>query len=176
MIEFADYQCPHCKKAAARVEELLKSPPKGPMRFAFRNFPLDAHQQARPAAMAAEAASKQGKFWEMHDLIFKHQDELEKSGFTNHRFEDWAGELKLDMDRFKKDSQSQEVADRVINDHVAGEVTGLSITPSFYIITPTRITLLSGIDALEAAWKDPNDKAWKTENDSSAGNDRKAPK
>jgi protein-disulfide isomerase/uncharacterized membrane protein len=162
LIEFADYECPHCKKAAKRVEELLKTPPKGGIRFAFRNFPLDQiHQQARPAAMAAEAASEQGKFWEMHDIIFAHQDELGKPGFLPENFDEWAEQVGLNVDKFKRDSESTKIAERVANDHVAGDLTGLKITPSFYLITPTQITLLSGLDELEKVWKDPGDARWK---------------
>jgi protein-disulfide isomerase/uncharacterized membrane protein len=162
LIEFADYQCSHCKKAAARVEELLKTPPKGGIRFAFRNFPLDEiHRLARPAAIAAEAASEQGKLWEMHDMIFAHQDDLTKPGFLPEKFDEWAEQLGLNVDKFRRDSESKNIANRVANDHVAGELTGLQITPTFYLVTPTKVTLLAGIDELENVWSNPNDARWK---------------
>jgi protein-disulfide isomerase/uncharacterized membrane protein len=162
LIEFADYQCPHCKVAAAKVEPLLKSPPPGGVRFAFRNFPLDdVHPWARPAAMAAEAAGEQGKFWEMHDKIFEHQSEMGKPGFSREQFDAWAEELGLDLKRFDKDFDSPKIVGRLVNDHVAGAMTGLQLTPTFYLVTPTQITVYSGIEALEKIWKDPKSPDWK---------------
>ena len=75
LVEFGDYECGHCKKAVGIVADLLKSPPAGGVRFTFRNFPLVRHPWAYSAAAAAEAAGEQGKFWEMHDLIYQHQED-----------------------------------------------------------------------------------------------------
>ena len=69
ILEFADYQCPHCQKTSAFLSEVMKSHPDR-YRLAFRNFPLPNHSWANQAAIAAEAAGLQGKFWEMHDYIF----------------------------------------------------------------------------------------------------------
>jgi len=161
LIEFADYQCPHCKKAADRMEQFIKNSPRKPIRFAFRNFPLDQHTWARPAALAAEAAGEQGKFWEMHDMIFKNQDAMEKPSFTKEELDGYAEKLGLDMKKYDADYNSAKVSDRIVNDLVAGKVTGLVYTPSFYLITPNQISLHTTIEGLEKVWKDPNSPYWK---------------
>ncbi len=161
LVEFADYQCPHCKKAAPKVEKLLQSPPNGPVRFAFRNFPLETHNWARAAAAAAEAAGEQGKFWEMHDLIFAHQEEMSKPGFDRERFDKWADELGLDVKRFNQDSDSRKITDRIVNDRVAGGLTGLTQTPTFYLVTPTQATRFTGEDEVEKVWRAPKSAYWK---------------
>lgn len=161
LVEFADYQCPHCKKAAGVVDELMKKQPPGGVRLGFRNFPLSQHDWARPAALAAEAAGEQGKFWQMHDLIFEHQDELEKPTFTRETLDQWAEQLGLDLKKFSRDFDSKKLSDRIINDAVAGQITELKTTPTFYLITPTQITQMPGIERLQQAWRDHKDPVWK---------------
>jgi protein-disulfide isomerase/uncharacterized membrane protein len=161
LVEFADYQCPHCKKASERMDEMIKNSPYKPIRFAFRNFPLEQHAWAHQAALAAEAAGEQGKFWQMHDLIFKNQDAMEKPEFSREDLDRYAEELGLDMKKFNADLSSTKVSDRIVNDIVAAKVTNLVYTPSFYLITPTQITLLTTIEGLEEVWKDPKSPYWK---------------
>ncbi len=161
LIEFGDYQCSHCKKSVERVDKLLKSPPAGGVRFAFRNFPFPKHPWALPSALAAEAAGEQGKFWQMHDLIFQNQEEMEKEDFRRDRFDQWAKSLGLDVKRFDKDSDSSKMLDRIKKDQNAADSTGLQITPSFYLVTPTQVTLLAGTDDLEKMWGDPKSPFWK---------------
>src|SRR4051812_13331669 len=98
LVEFGDYQCPHCGHAYPLLKKLLEELPQE-VSLVFRNFPLaEAHPLATIAALAAEAAGKQGKFWEMHDLIFEHQQQL-----STHLFLDLAASLGLDQDQFAKD-------------------------------------------------------------------------
>ena len=159
LVEFADYQCPHCQLASVRLAQMIKNPPK-PLRLAFRNFPLDNHQWAKQAAAAAEAAAAQGKFWEMHDLIFAHQKDMESNSFKAGRFSDFARDLGLDVPRFEKDMETDKITKRIAQDHVAADVTGLTSTPTFYLVTPTQITVIPKLADLEAIWKNPKDKAW----------------
>lgn len=128
MIEYGDYQCPHCGAAYPVVKKLLDEV-GDQVCFIFRNFPLSAaHPQAIPAALAAEAAGKQDKYWEMHDKIFENQDALEDNDLLS-----YAEELGLDMDQFQKDWESKELASKVEKDFMGGVRSGVSGTPTFFI-------------------------------------------
>jgi protein-disulfide isomerase len=99
------------------------------MRFVFRNFPLTAsHPHAEGAAEAAEAAGAQGKFWEMHDTLYENQDTLDRAHL--HKF---AGEIGLDMERFKQDLDSRKHEERVHKDFMGGVRSGVNGTPTFFI-------------------------------------------
>ena len=97
IVEFSDFQCPYCGAAHPELARLLREF-DGQVKLVFKYFPLSAHERAMPAARAAEAAARQGKFWEMHDLLFEHQHELEDADC-----ERYASALGLDMERFKAD-------------------------------------------------------------------------
>src|SRR5215216_7507543 len=99
--EFADFQCPPCGQFAGFAEELLREYDSR-LRVVFRNFPLPAHEHAREAAMAAESAGFQGKFWEMHDTLYREQLAWSKAPNARELFESYAGTLGLNMDQFKK--------------------------------------------------------------------------
>src|SRR6202051_1837939 len=100
--EFADFQCPPCGSFATFGEALLKEyDPR--LRIVFRNFPLSAHEHAREAALAAEAAGLQGRFWEMHDVLYREQGSWSKAPNVRELFESYAGTIGLDLDKFKKD-------------------------------------------------------------------------
>jgi len=161
MIEFADYECSHCRLAAGRIDKMLDRQPPGGVKFAFRNFPLDRHHWARQAALAAEAAGEQGKFWEMHDLIFKDQDKMTNPGFSRESIDLWAAELGLDMKRFSKDFDSHKIGDRVSDDRAAGMAIKLVWTPTILLVTPTQITMFSGLDDFARVWTDPSSPEWK---------------
>jgi len=111
LVEFADYQCSHCKIAGERLEVLLKTLNK-PIRLMFRNYPLPNHNHAKEAAYAAEAAGEQGKFWEMHDYIFSHQKELDKLDFDPARFDEYADELGLNVEQFRRDRTDSRIIQR----------------------------------------------------------------
>jgi len=128
IIEYGDYQCPYCGAAYPILKELMKEF-GSQIKFVFRNFPLsEMHEYARAAALAAEAANLQGKFWEMHDAIYENQEDLNEAFLL-----ELAEKLKLDLPKFKKDIESTELADRVDADFESGVVSGVNGTPSFYV-------------------------------------------
>lgn len=128
LIEYGDFQCPYC----ARAHEVLQTLDGqfGSIRLVYRHLPLtDFHPLAAPAAMAAEAAKLQGKFWEMHDLLFEDQTEIQDED----DLVDLADTLGLDTERFRTDMQGHAARQRVQADMARAEKDGLSRTPSFFI-------------------------------------------
>ena len=130
--EFADFQCPPCGQFAPFAEELLREYDSR-LRVVFRNFPLPAHEHARDAAMAAEAAGLQGKFWEMHDTLYREQSTWSKAPNARQLFESYAGTLGLNLDQFKKDRDSDKARERVDSDHALGDSLGIKVTPTLFI-------------------------------------------
>jgi protein-disulfide isomerase len=130
--EFADFQCPPCGQFAPFAEELLREYDSR-LRIVFRNFPLPAHEHAHEAAIAAEAAGFQGKFWEMHDTLYREQSAWSKAPNARELFESYAGILGLDMDQFKKDMDSDKARERVDSDHGLGNSLGVKVTPTLFI-------------------------------------------
>lgn len=129
MVEFADFECPHCGAAAPILHQTIEDPEFKPKtRFVFKNYPLPAHEHADPAARAAVAAGDQGKFWEMHDQLFTHQETL-----TNQDIEGFASKLGLNMDKFKTDWTSNDTKDKVAKDKQLGAQLGITGTPSVFI-------------------------------------------
>ncbi|PZF74934.1 DsbA family protein [Taibaiella soli] len=128
LVEYGDYECPHCGRAYPILQK-LQHKMGDDLRFIFRNFPLaEMHPHAIMAATAAEAAALQGKFWEMHDIIFEHQQEL-----SGHALIDFAEQLKLDVNKFANDIRSQALADKVEEDFESGMRSGVNGTPTFFI-------------------------------------------
>jgi protein-disulfide isomerase len=130
--EFGDFQCPPCGQFASFAEELLKEYDSR-LRVVFRNFPLPAHEHAREAALAAEAAGFQGKFWEMHDTLYHEQSAWSKAPNARELFESYAGTLGLNMDQFKKDMDSDKASERVDSDRALGDSLGIKVTPTMFI-------------------------------------------
>jgi protein-disulfide isomerase len=128
LVEFGDYQCPHCGHAYPLLKRLLAE--KGnEFRFVFRNFPLqESHPAAFMAALAAEAAGKQDQFWPMHDLIFENQSNLH-----GHAFVDFAEKLQLNLQQFGADWKSRDIVNKVEADFESGIRSGVNGTPAFYI-------------------------------------------
>ena len=127
--EFADFECPHCGAAMPVIHMTLDLPEfKGKTRFVFKEFPLAGHEHADPAARAAVAAAKQGKFWEMHDQLFTHQEQLQDADILG-----YAKKLGLDMEKFKADWQSQGIKDVIARDKDLGAKLGVQGTPSIFI-------------------------------------------
>ena len=126
VIEFADYECPHCRAASPVVEELVKTHPD--VKAVYKHYPLPFHAMARPAAIAAEAAGRQGKFWEMHNAIFATQDLLSDDLLIGH-----AKALGLDVARFKKDMADPELVKKVDASQVEGKALGVEFTPYFFV-------------------------------------------
>jgi protein-disulfide isomerase len=129
VVEFSDFQCPYCARVQPDLKALMQKYPDK-VKLVFKHFPLDFHQNARPAAIAAMAAQEQGKFWEMHDILFQNQATL---GSTN--MEDFAKQAGLDVERFKKDyaAKAAEYDQRVAADLQLGAQSGVQGTPSLYI-------------------------------------------
>ena len=98
------------------------------MKLIFKQYPLPGHPKAREAAKATIAAQKQGKFWEMHDLLFKNQDDLQGANL-----EDYAKELGLDVKRFNTDMRSKETEKKIEADIAEGHAAGVDSTPSIYV-------------------------------------------
>ena len=128
LVEFGDFECPYCRAAAPSLERVLDRL-DGRARLRWRHFPLAAkHPHAEQAARAAEAAGLQGRFWEMHDVLFANQGALEDEDLLG-----YAKELGLDPGRFEEDLRSAAVADAVRADRQAGEAAGVTGTPSFFV-------------------------------------------
>jgi protein-disulfide isomerase len=130
--EFADFQCPPCAAISptlAKLEHEFESQ----MRVLFRNFPLQMHNHAAEAARAAEAAGLQGKFWQMHDLLYRNQNTWSKEADVRLTFINYAQEVGLDLGGFERDLESPEVRGRVSSDQARGTSLGVNRTPTLYI-------------------------------------------
>ncbi len=153
IVEFADFQCPACGVAFPVVENIRKTY-GDKITYVYRNFPLMQHPQGKPAAAAAEAAGKQGKFWEMYALLFSKQNEWSGKSNADEIFSGYAKNLNLDIGKFTQDSLSEEVANRIAQDISDGTSLGVNQTPTFFIngeINPgilDETTLKTKIDEL----------------------------
>ncbi|WP_394678429.1 DsbA family protein [uncultured Sphingobacterium sp.] len=128
IVEYGDYQCPYCGAAYPVLKKLLKKFSRE-VKFVFRNFPLsEMHEYALSAAIAAEAASLQDKFWEMHDAIYENQENVDDLYLFK-----LAEKIGLNMEKFKSDIQKEELNDRVDADFQGGVISGVNGTPSFYV-------------------------------------------
>jgi protein-disulfide isomerase len=127
LVEYGDYQCPSCGDAFPLVKKLQKHFGEK-LRFVFRNFPLEMHPYAEHAAETAEFAAAHDKFWEMHELLFKHQRNLADDALLK-----LAGELKLSDTDLRGALEKGTYAARVKHDLEGGERSGVSGTPMFYI-------------------------------------------
>jgi Na+/H+ antiporter NhaA len=127
VVEYGDFECPYCGRAEPVVRELLQE--FGDVRYVWRHLPLsDVHANAQLAAEAAEAAARQDAFWEMHDLLFKHQDALRPRDLIS-----YARELGLDFERFTDDLREHAGSARVAEDVDSADLSGVSGTPTFFI-------------------------------------------
>ncbi len=132
LIEYSDYQCPACKSITPLLERLVNEFPND-LRLVFRDFPLTTiHKYALPAAKAAEASGKQGKYWEMHDVLFDKQEEWATSG-DSEKFNRYALDLGLNVDNFKSDYDSKIVEEAVKKDIVSGGRLRINSTPALYL-------------------------------------------
>ncbi len=166
IVEFADYGCPHCAQAARRMPGLLKANPD--VKLIFRNYPLGMNSPTGPrftnsvlSAQAALAAGLQGKFWQMHDLIYMHQKEIETPSFSGSGYEQMASSLGLNTHEFGADMQSPAIAKEITSDFEAGNQARVESTPTFFLVTPDKITSFIGDDELAAILKNRKDPAWK---------------
>ncbi|MBS1714364.1 MAG: thioredoxin domain-containing protein [Armatimonadetes bacterium] len=128
LLEYGDYECPFCGRAHIEVKRLLEDA-GDEVKFSFRNFPLsEIHPHAKSAALAAEAAARQGRFWPMHDLLLENQRDLRAEKIL-----DLADSLGLDLERFEGDVRTQELSERVHEDFMMGVRSGVNGTPTFFV-------------------------------------------
>jgi protein-disulfide isomerase len=128
LVEYGDYECPYCGAAHPVVKEVRRRLGNS-LRFAFRHFPLTrVHPHAQHAAEAAEAAGAQGKFWQMHDQLFEHQEALDDADLLL-----YAAAIGLDLDRFLNELETGVHAARVREDFLSGVRSGVNGTPTFFI-------------------------------------------
>jgi len=130
--EFGDFQCPPCGNLSEPINQLERDY-HARLRVIFHHFPLAIHEHAREAALASEAAGLQGRFWQMHDVLYREQAVWSKASEPRALFNAYAGMLGLKMDRFQKDMESEEVKRRVTADQQQGAAIGVTNTPTIFI-------------------------------------------
>ena len=150
VVEFADFECPSCRRAFDTIVHDLGT--KIPVRFAFHHFPLtNVHEHAMDAAIASEAAGKQGKFWPMYEKLFTG----EKTELSDEFFEAQAKAIGLDMDQFHKDQKDPKVKDLVLADQKLAQSSMIQETPTFLISDSSKkdseIQIVVGGPALKTA-------------------------
>ena len=128
LVQYGDYECPYCGAAYPIIQD-VQSRMGGRLRFVFRNFPIPtSHPHAEQAAEAAEASDAQGRFWEMHDMLYENQRRLRDEDLLA-----YAERLELDVERFAKELAEHVHAERVHEDFMSGVRSGVNGTPTFYI-------------------------------------------
>ena len=133
LVEFGDYQCPSCKAYHPLVLEALSRYPQD-VRLEFHHYPLvSIHANSMAASLAVEAAGEQGKYWEMHDLLFEHQDEWSKSPNPEPDFIALAQRLGLNQNAFMQAMRSPQLQDRVLQDVVRAQQANVEAVPTFFI-------------------------------------------
>jgi protein-disulfide isomerase len=133
VMEYSDFQCPACRSYLPLVRQVTQEY-GDKIAFVYRHFPLTSiHFNAEFAARAAEAARKQGKFWEMHDILFEKQLEWEKESDVQKYFENYAGLIGISVEQFKMDFSSDETKNFVRAEMAFGRKIGINATPTFYV-------------------------------------------
>ncbi|MFH1679896.1 MAG: DsbA family protein [Candidatus Eisenbacteria bacterium] len=127
VVLYADFGCPYCKATATALRALIKKDPKQ-IAYSFKNYPLKSNDRALPAALALLAAGKQGKFWEMHDLLFSNDDDLGDA-----YLESCAAKLGLDVARFRADQKEKSLIDRLRTEKMEGIQFGVTKTPGILV-------------------------------------------
>ncbi len=127
IVEWSDFQCPYCSKVEPTMKQIMDTY-KDDVRLVWRNEPLPFHPNAMPAAKAAMAAARQGKFWQMHDLMFAHQQDL-----SDAKYEEWAKQIGLNLGKWRADKDSPEVAAEINKDSSYGQSVGADGTPAFFL-------------------------------------------
>jgi len=127
VVEFSDFQCPFCGRVTPTLKQIEREYGEQ-VRIVFKHLPLRMHSKAPAAHAAAEAAHRQGKFWEMHDLIFANQREMSETKYV-----EYAEQIGLDMDRFKRDVAAADVKSKVDADAAEAQKLGVTGTPGFFV-------------------------------------------
>jgi protein-disulfide isomerase len=127
LVEYADFECPYCGQAESEVRALLER--DDDLQYVWRHLPLtDVHPHAELAALASEAAAKQGAFWEMHNLLLDHQGELEVPDLAR-----YAEQIGLDVDRFLEDLRNDVGRSHIERDVESADLSNVSGTPTFFV-------------------------------------------
>jgi protein-disulfide isomerase len=160
--EFGDFQCPPCANMAPFIDQLVKEYHPN-LKIVFRNLPLPVHKYAREAALAAEAAGLQGRYWEMHDVLYREQAVWSKADNARELFDSYAGMLGLNLNQFKKDMASEKARQRIESDQERADSLGVRSTPTVFInnqeVAPNEKTA-NGLRAkIDAALKQKSSKA-----------------
>lgn len=132
LFEYSDFQCPACAFYLNYINRLDREI-GNKILFVYRHYPLSQHKNAKLAAYASEAAGKQDKFWEMHDLLFANQKVWSEQNNSKNIFSEYAKSLKLDMKKFEQDLESQEVKGKIEDDSKSGDEFGIFSTPTFIL-------------------------------------------
>lgn len=127
LVEFSDFQCPACKAFSPLVDEITGTY-KDKLLFAYRHFPLDKHEFAVKAALAAEAAGEQGKFWEMYRFFFDNQEKFSQDFFSSP-----SSDLKLDEKKYTEALSTEKYKEKVFKDLADGKKFGVNATPTFFL-------------------------------------------
>jgi len=127
LVEFSDFQCPYCAVAVIKLNAILKAYPND-VRLIFKQYPLEMHSQAALAAAAALAAQRQGKFWQLHDVMYANRTRLSRQTILA-----MAGTVGLDVNRFQQDWDSAAVKQALARDQADGDKIGVDATPTVYI-------------------------------------------
>ena len=144
VVEFGDFQCPACQVAASEFRKVQKD--NSDVQLIFRHFPLtNVHKNAESSSLAAEAAAKQGKFWEMYDLLYERQSSWQATTSPEEVFSGYAQELGLSVDQFIKDMKSDDAKNLVKRDQDYGLSLNVDQTPTFYVNGQKR----SGVQTAE---------------------------
>jgi len=139
LLEYSDFQCPACKSYAPMIKRLSEEY-KDTLKIVYRHYPLPQHKNASAAARASEAAGKQGKFWEMHDMLFDKQEEWSGESDIVARLESYAESLGLNKDQWRADYESQEVKDAVNADVTLANTIRVNSTPTF-VLNGKQVTI-----------------------------------
>lgn len=127
IVEFSDFQCPYCAQLLPTLKEVLKAFPKE-VKLIYKQYPLSFHAQAKNAAKASLAAGEQGKFWEMHDIIFENFTKL-----SPEKFVEFAGQIGLDVAKFIADYNSDKYEKQIQQDIALGNSVGVTGTPTLFV-------------------------------------------
>lgn len=130
LIEYSDFECPFCGRFEPTVQQALQEYGDD-IRVVYRHFPLSFHAEAQPAAEASECAAEQGKFWEFHDGLFENQESLGAN-----LYETLAGELKLNMSKFKDCVKTSKYKDKIQQQMAGGSSAGVGGTPHTFVVGP----------------------------------------
>lgn len=132
LIEYSDFECPACGSYFPYIEDMKKEFGND-LAVVYRHFPLVQHKNAKTAAIAAEAAGKQGKFWEMHDVIFRNQSAWAGKDNASEFFVTYAKDIGLDVTKFQTDLSDKALEERVENDTLEGIAARIASTPTFFL-------------------------------------------